>query len=106
VQESGNSNSLFHPKECAIFGAKPRLEKSDRDLFHLSEKLAARSQPGPMVYVACGTEDGLLEDNRRFHRHLDHLQFKHTYIEEVGGHDWNYWDMQIQRVLDWLPLRR
>jgi putative tributyrin esterase len=107
VQESGNSNSLFHPKECAgIFGAKPRLEKSDSDLFHLSEKLAARNQPTPMVYVACGTEDSLLEDNRRFHRHLDHLQFKHTYIEEVGGHDWDYWDMEIQRVLDWLPLRR
>lgn len=107
AQESGNTNSLFHPEECAgIFGTKPKLEKSDSDLFYLSEKIAATHQPRPMVYVACGTEDSLLEDNRRFHRHLDQLQFKHTYIEEVGAHDWDYWDMQIQRVLAWLPLRR
>lgn len=107
VQESGNANSMFHPGECAgIFGAKPSLENSDSDLFQLSKKIAVTRRHRPMVYVACGAEDSLLEDNRRFHRHLERLQFKHTYIEEAGAHDWDYWDMQIQRVLDWLPLRR
>ena len=28
-----------------------------------------------------------------------------TYEEHAGfGHSWDYWDQQIQRVLDWLPL--
>ena len=107
VRESTHVNSLLPPEECAgIFGAKPKLEKSDSDLFFLSEKIAVTGRTRPMIYLACGTEDSLLDDNRRFHRHLNRLHFEHTYIEEVGAHDWEYWDRQIQRVLDWLPLRK
>jgi S-formylglutathione hydrolase FrmB len=27
-----------------------------------------------------------------------------TYEAGPGAHNWAYWDQQIQRVLDWLPL--
>jgi putative tributyrin esterase len=29
-----------------------------------------------------------------------------TFEESPGGHEWSAWDQQIQRVLEWLPLRR
>jgi S-formylglutathione hydrolase FrmB len=87
-----------------IFGDAPKIEGSESDLFHLAQRLAPREGRKPKIYVACGTDDALIEDNRRFHRHLDSLHLDHTYVENSGAHEWGYWDAQIQRVLQWLPL--
>jgi len=27
-----------------------------------------------------------------------------TYEEGPGGHEWDFWDRYIHRVIDWLPL--
>lgn len=27
-----------------------------------------------------------------------------TWDEEEAGHEWDFWDSQIKKVLDWLPL--
>ena len=27
-----------------------------------------------------------------------------TYDEGSGAHNWDYWDPQIRRILNWLPL--
>ena len=27
-----------------------------------------------------------------------------TYDESAGIHNWDYWDPQIRKVLEWLPL--
>ena len=24
--------------------------------------------------------------------------------EQPGGHDWDFWDMELKKMLDWLPL--
>jgi len=32
------------------------------------------------------------------------LRLPSTYVESRGAHEWGYWDAQIQRVLDWLPV--
>jgi len=87
-----------------IFGTDPRIEGSESDLFHLAQQLALSDAPKPNLYLACGTDDSLIEDNRRLHRHLDGLHLDSTYVEGPGAHEWGYWDTQIQRVLQWLPL--
>ena len=30
--------------------------------------------------------------------------FNVTWDEEKRGHDWDFWDSQIKKFLDWLPL--
>ena len=30
--------------------------------------------------------------------------FEVTWDEEDRGHDWDFWDSQIKKVIDWLPL--
>jgi putative tributyrin esterase len=105
VRESAKPESPLRPAEVTgIFGPRPAIDGSPADLFFLAQKLAAGDGPRPRLYLACGTEDPLLEDNRRLHRHLDGLHLENTYVENPGAHDWAYWDAQIQRVLDWLPL--
>jgi putative tributyrin esterase len=107
IRASTEPSGALGPEEClGIFGSDSKIEGRENDLFALAQTALAKAALRPKVYLACGTEDDLLAENRRFHRHLDSLHFEHRYIEEPGGHEWGYWDAQIQHVLDWLPLRK
>jgi S-formylglutathione hydrolase FrmB len=88
------------------FGPLRAIPGSDNDLFALAKKFAKSKGPKPALYQCCGTEDGLYPHNLRFREHARSLGLDLTYEEGPGGHDWGFWDRWIQRVLDWLPLRR
>jgi putative tributyrin esterase len=89
----------------AIFGNK--LKNTDNDLFHLSAKLAKSRKQKPMFFQYCGTEDFLYGDNLKFRDHLEKLgSFKLHYGESPGMHEWGFWDANIRKVLDWLPLKK
>ena len=77
---------------------------SDNDLLHLAEQVANSDGPKPKLFQCCGTEDGLIEQNHRFRDNAGQLGLDLTYDEGPGEHEWGYWDVQIRRVLDWLPL--
>ncbi len=71
----------------------------------LSEQKKSRpSTPVPEIYLACGTEDALIESNRDLHVYLNDHHMHHTYVEDSGAHTWDYWDAHLLQVLDWLPL--
>jgi putative tributyrin esterase len=53
----------------------------------------------PALRLDCGREDGLLEENRAFHRHLEQLGIPHEYAECPGVHTWEYWDCHIQEAI-------
>ncbi|MEO5832714.1 MAG: alpha/beta hydrolase family protein [Nakamurella sp.] len=73
---------------------------SDDDLLHL---LGTVADP-PALYVACGTEDYLVDDNHRFVNACAAADVELTSDFGPGAHDWAYWDATIQDVLAWLPL--
>ena len=87
----------------AVFGKLDQLIGSDKDYKALVRDLRARGAEFPRLYLACGTEDFLLEQNRDFHRFLLAQGVEVTYEEGPGGHEWGFWDTYIKRVLDWLP---
>lgn len=74
----------------------------ESDLPTLAKRLPAAERPA--LWLDCGTEDDLLGDSRDFHAHLESLGYAHHYEEPPGSHEWGYWDAQIRRVIDWLPL--
>jgi S-formylglutathione hydrolase FrmB len=93
------------PEELAlVFGDLASIPSAGGDLVELARGLAASQRPKPKLYQCCGTEDALLESNRRFRSAIASLAFDHVYEEGPGLHDWAYWDAAIQRVLAWLPL--
>jgi len=53
----------------------------------------------PALRIDCGLEDGLLEENRAFHRHLEQLAIPHEYAEFPGAHTWDYWDRHVQEAI-------
>ena len=67
----------------------------NEDCFHL----ARQAEPRPALHIDCGTEDFLIEHNRRFHAHLDEIGYPHQYAEYPGAHDWGYWDTHIVAAL-------
>ena len=104
LREAGKASSLVSKAEyVAIFGA--RLKAGDADLWPLAAKLSRSKAPRPKLFLSCGTEDALLPESRAFRDHLASTHLEATYEESPGTHEWGYWDAQIQRVLDWLPVR-
>lgn len=54
----------------------------------------------PFLYLDCGTEDSLLEANRKFADLLQSKKIPHEYRERPGIHDWIEWEHQIREVLE------
>jgi putative tributyrin esterase len=87
-----------------IFGPGDKVRGGDNDLFAVAERLAASGATMPAIYMWCGSEDFLIEHNRRMRDHLTSLGVTFTYEESPGDHQWKYWDEKIQTVLAWLPV--
>lgn len=87
-----------------IFGDLGTFAGGPNDVFALATKAARLRMVRPALYACCGTEDFLIDDNRRFKAHADKIGLPLTYEEAPGEHEWGFWDTYIQRVLDWLPL--
>jgi putative tributyrin esterase len=111
---SGSLDMAAHPHEGGdwivelenVFGPLAGLAGSDNDLLALAARLAASPAPRPALYQWCGTEDFLYPDNVAFRDLARRLKLDLLYEEAPGDHNWLYWDRQIRRVLEWLPLKR
>lgn len=76
------------------------------DLLHVLEERVRAGVKLPKLYQACGTADPLYQANLNFLRKARSLNADITYVEEAGaGHEWGYWDRQIVKALDWMPLK-
>ena len=104
-RDSGREGSRLSAAEVeSMFGPKREAEGGASDLRALANRGLHSGAVRPKLYLSCGTEDPLLEENRALHRDLQTLGFEHTYEERPGAHEWGFWDAEFQRVLDWLPL--
>lgn len=89
-----------------VFGPLDKVAGSDNDLFALAQRLKESGKPLPKLYMWCGTEDFLYQDNCNMRKHLEDLGYDLTYKESPGDHQWKYWDEMIQDVLKWLPMKK
>lgn len=99
-EEEHNANPFWND----IFGTLDELTDSENDLAAAAKRLIASGKPHPAIYMACGTEDFLYENNKEYLRRFQEplgIEFE----EGPGGHTWDFWDTYIQRVLEWMPIR-
>lgn len=83
-----------------IFGEQEKIRGSENDLFALAERIELERRP--RLYIWCGTEDFLYDQNLAMRDHLQKLSYDLTYKESYGDHSWKYWDAQIRDILDWM----
>ena len=97
----GNSVANYeYYREC--FGEPTLLEESDNNPEVLIRKLKAAGTKIPGIYMACGTEDFLIEPNRAMHRFLEAEGVPHEYHEAPGVHDMVFWAEHIQHIVRWM----
>ena len=87
-----------------VLGDLSKLRGSEKDYEALMFKLIDEKKEIPKIYMAIGVDDDLLDVNRKYHEFLQAQGVDVTYIEAPGAHEWDFWDSQIKKVLDWLPL--
>lgn len=93
----------YNPIEL-VFGGRDIRDTAD-DLLWLVKEGNKSDRPKPALYQCCGREDFLYEANQTFKQVCEQTDYPLTTDFGPGDHDWDYWDMKIQDVLDWLPLK-
>jgi len=73
---------------------------TDADVYALAEKSAGRADKFP-VYLSCGTGDGIFRYTAKMRETLEKAGYAVSYSESPGGHEWNFWDQEIRRAMDW-----
>ncbi len=82
-----------------IFGGDvSKLPGSDMDI----ETLFLKNQQPTDIFMAVGKDDFLLGKNRKFKKFLEDHGASLTYYEDEGGHEWNFWNRNIEKALQWL----
>lgn len=95
LSEEANIGLFDNLKEAAESNLNPKVAVKEM----LDE---GRKIPG--IYMSCGRNDDLLSVNEDFRDYLKEKGINVTWDEEDAGHEWYFWDSQIKKVLDWLPL--
>jgi S-formylglutathione hydrolase FrmB len=106
VVKDHDDDQVTHREICSIFQKPDAVRGSNADLFALARSLVASGKPAPRLYQWCGTEDFLYQQNLRFRDFANTMHMDLTYEDAPGCHEWVYWDRQIQRFLEWMPLQR
>ena len=88
------------------FSPDDNTKDTCEDCYWLASELMNKNIDCPKLYISCGTEDFLYEENLEFKKHLENIGLVHIYHEQPGIHNWNIWDDEIQRVLKWLPVNK
>lgn len=65
----------------------------------LARQCGARA---PELWLSCGAQDDLLEENIALVNGLRQAGIPAYFDQPPGAHNWDFWDREIQRVIDWL----
>jgi putative tributyrin esterase len=98
------SPDWVRPSLARAYGEMGTPTRRDNDIFRIVREmpqpaLSPRVPSLPYFYLDCGTEDGLVTDNRNFSALLIEKRIPHEFRELPGTHSWPYWDRQVQEIL-------
>ena len=96
-EDNGVANYDYY-REC--FGELDCVLESENNPEVLVKRLKNCGDTIPEIFMCCGTEDFLLENNREFHRYLDSIEVPHTYLESKGTHDMEFWNEYTIRFIE------
>jgi S-formylglutathione hydrolase FrmB len=97
-----SENERKHQQEMEdLFGAPGTKERDERDPFKIVENMPPNEVP--YLYIACGGQDFLIEENRMFVSFLAQKKIPYEYHEiSPRVHSWDFWNDQLRQFLDCL----
>lgn len=82
-----------------IFGGDvSKLPGSDMD----PRQLFLEARRPVDIFMSVGKDDGLLKANRDYKNFLEEHGASLTYYEDEGAHEWDFWNRNIKRGIEWL----
>ncbi len=97
--KSGEEGELSVELSREIFGEPDILVTSDKNPEVQYSRLCEKGTDIPRIYMACGTEDDLIEANRSFRDFLKERGADLVYEEGPGIHNWAFWREYLDRGL-------
>lgn len=85
-----------------IFGEESKRKESDKNIEYLIKQNVSSGNEKQKIYLSCGTEDRMLDVTRRTRDLFEEYQYDLSYCETPGGHEWDFWNEQIKKVIDWI----
>lgn len=82
-----------------VFGDPDKVEASDKNPEAQLLRLKESGADIPRIYIACGTEDHLIDNNRDFASFLKANGADYIFEEGPGKHVWTFWNEYLQRGL-------
>ena len=73
------------------------------DINQLIGKVSGKS---PKFYITCGLQDTLRSQSLQLQEILKRKQFSIKYEEWPGAHSWEFWDISIQKMLEYSLLEQ
>lgn len=84
-----------------VFGNLEHLDTSENNPDYLIREKKKRGEKIQPVFMACGTEDFILKNNRVFRDFLNSQNVDLTYYESEGIHDWKFWNQYLEPAICW-----
>ncbi len=108
-RESGFGDNVggYMNTVCAsIFGKNDEyFDPHCHDLATIAKDLADSGKKQPLLYAVNGSDDPItFESSPRAVKQMRDCGLTIHYHEEAGGHNWDFWDPQLKKALDFLPL--
>jgi S-formylglutathione hydrolase FrmB len=86
------------------------IKDTIHDARYLAEKIIRENLPPPRIYHSSGDEDErnyeISHADRDFFLSFPGNPFNYTFVGGPGAHTWEYFDLNIKNIIDWLRLPR
>jgi S-formylglutathione hydrolase FrmB len=92
----------LHQNIDNIFGGPDAFYASENYLPNAFDKLKASDKPIPKIYMCCGKQDFVYEENIKFCNHVLESGTDLVFEEGDGQHTWDFWNNMMPRALKFL----
>lgn len=101
VKSLGNGWKVLTDSIASVYGEDESQTRKDNDIYKMAREITPEKIKSlPFLYVDCGLEDGLIQQNRDFTNILVEKKIPHEFRQLPGKHDWKFWDSQVVEFLE------
>ena len=87
------------PEFSSLFGDLDQLSGSAHDPAAWLKQAAQHRSGLPYLSIACGRQEDVYPLSRLFYESCQSLGIQAGYHEEDAGHDWSFWNAQVERFI-------
>ena len=101
MEPGANDGIADYDYYTQIFGDLTQLDTSEKNPEYLITERLKKGEKIQPIFMACGSEDFLINENHEFRDFLTEKGVDVTYKESTGIHDWKFWNEYLEPAIQW-----